>query len=95
MIDAHDIKSGDFSVVLGQIGDRITAVSEALTLSASENPEYFGPDTLNGLGLILAEAVADLETIGARLYGDGRTADPIRCTAAPAVVENLESSTGL
>jgi hypothetical protein len=95
MLDAYELETADFSSALDRTRDKIGAVAEALLLSASENPGFFDSDSLNGFGLILADAVADLEVIHGRLYGDGRTGEPVKCTAAPAVVENLERSTGL
>lgn len=95
MLDSYETETGDFSLALNRIVAKIQAVSDALELAGSENPGFYGGDSLTGFGVILAEAVADLEVISTRLYGDGRTADPIRCTAAPAVVEKTSVSTGL
>ena len=92
MIDSYELETADFSSALDRTEDKIRAVAEALLLSASENPEFFDSNSLNGFGFILAEAVADLEAIGDRLYGGARTAEPVSCTAAPVVEMGCDST---
>jgi hypothetical protein len=94
MLDSYETETGDFALAINRVTAKVQAVSDALELAGSENPGFYGGDALTGFGLVLGEVVADLETIGARLYGDGRTADPVRCTAK-AEVEKTSVSTGL
>lgn len=74
MIDQNSIDSGDFSIEMGQMADRLNAVAETFMFRGVNVPPPTG-EALNGFGLIVRDVAEGLDAIRERLYEAGQSGE--------------------
>jgi len=85
----YEAATGDFSGRLNDVELKMSALSEVFDSGA-----VFSQEAMQGFARIFEGLHAEIEAVNERLYGAGRTQEPVKCTAMQGKLEIEVKTTG-